>query len=117
MQETWGGLNQLSYLIDEDNSQAHCWAFAGQQGYATIQLGKTVLPTRFGLVHANVRLQSAPQVLQRAQTLLYLQCRLHSSSASGSLSLRLLSDRHSQRVSAVLPLCPAVSSTLAADFH
>jgi hypothetical protein len=59
-QESLGGLNQLSYLIDDDNSQAHCWAFAGQQGYAAIQLGKPVLPTRFVLIHANVRPISAP---------------------------------------------------------
>ena len=111
MQESWGGLNQLSHLIDEDNSQAHCWAFAGQQGYATIQLGKPVLPTRFGLLHANVSPQSAPQVLKRAQTLLSLQRRLHSSPASRPLLLRLLTHRASQRVPAVLPLCPAVSCT------
>ena len=115
MQESLGGLNQLSYLIDDDNSQAHCWAFAGQQGYATIQLGKPVFPTRFVLIHANVRPISAPQVLKRAKTLSHLQLRLHSSSPTRQVLICFL--RHIQGDAAVLPLCTAVRINSAVKYR
>ena len=55
-QEVFSDVNGLGLLIDDNNSRAHCWAFEGKRGHATIRLGRTIIPKHFSLVHVNVRL-------------------------------------------------------------
>lgn len=47
--------NHPSLLISDDNSLGRCWAFKGQQGYASIKLGYKVKPISFSIQHINVR--------------------------------------------------------------
>jgi hypothetical protein len=46
-------LNRPESLLNVD--MENCWAFAGTNGYATIQLAAEIYPKTFVLTHVNVR--------------------------------------------------------------
>ena len=46
-------LNKPESLLSGD--MENCWAFAGNHGYATIQLAAEIYPKTFVLTHVNVR--------------------------------------------------------------